>query len=130
MPANPIIQDGAQPYGATAITINTIVFPVNTFTPNRPMTEVVGLDANGLPYRKRHTAGVMTASAEVQIPASNTALPQRGETFTYTCDDNYGSETWVIIEATPNITNDPGDIRTLSLSCSEVLDTITVVNPS
>lgn len=116
------------PYGSTAVTINSVVYIVKSFTPDRPVSEVVDEDANGSDARARVVRKQSGFSAELQLATSSTAYPQFGQTFSYTVDSNYGAETWVVHNAIPNISNAAGDIRTVNVTGKSVLVSITTVS--
>jgi len=103
-------------YGSITIAIDGVNYVLNNFQPSRPVNHMVDNGVTGLPARSRTVAQQATFTAEAQIETGSTAYPQLGDTFTATIDANYGSETWVIHEVTPNISNDAGSITTLSIS--------------
>jgi len=113
---NTNVLDGAMKYGSFTVTIDSVDYILNNFQVSRPVNHLVDNSALGLPARSRTTAQQATFTAEAQIATGSTAYPQLGDTFTATIDANYGSETWVIHECTPNISNDAGSLTTLALS--------------
>ena len=114
-------------YGSTAVTIDSQAYIVNSWSVDRPVDEVVDKGSTGLPARARATAQQAGFNAELQLESGSTAFPQFGDTFTYTCDSNYGSETWVVHTVVPNISNDSGAIRTITVTGKKVLSGITTV---
>jgi|DEB3_MinimDraft_2_1074329.scaffolds.fasta_scaffold04937_4 hypothetical protein len=114
--------DGSQAYGSASITIDSVAYIVNSFNVTRPTTEAIDYDVNGLPARRRSTLGLAEFSAELQLAASNTAHPQHGDTFTYEVDPNFASELWVVDSCVPNISNDAGAMRTLSVTGKKVIN--------
>ena len=125
---NPIyFQDGTMPFGTSAVTINAVDYVVNSFTPDRPVSEVTDHTGVGVPSRARVVMGHAGFSAELQLATSATAFPKPGDTFSYTVDSNFGSETWVIHNATADFSSDPGTIRTLKVTGKKLLSSVTVV---
>lgn len=127
MPVPNIVIDGAMAYGSTAVTIDSQSYIVNSWSVDRPVDEVVDKGSTGLPVRARATAQQAGFNAELQLESGSTPFPQLGDTFTYTCDSNYGSETWVVHTVVPNISNDSGAIRTITVTGKKVLSGITTV---
>ncbi len=116
MPANTQVLDGAMKYGSITIAINGVNYVLNNFQVSRPVNHLVDNGVLGLPSRSRTVAQQATFTAEAQLETGTTAYPQLGNTFTATIDANFGSETFIIHEVTPNISNDPGAITTLAIS--------------
>jgi len=127
MPVPRSYRDGEMPFGATDASINGVTYIVKSFTPDNPIAEVVDEDGIGTDSRARVIRKQRGFSAELQLATSSTALPKFGDTFTYVTDAQYGTETWVIQTAVPNISSAAGDIRTVSITGKEVLDAITTV---
>ena len=115
------------PFGASDVTINAVVYIVNSFTPDRPTSDVVDHTGVGVPSRRRVVMGQATFSAELQLATASTAFPKPGDTFSYTVDSNFGSETWVVDSAMADFSSDPGNIRSLKVTGKKLLSSVTVV---
>lgn len=123
-----IILDGAQAYGTTVgssgtITINAVAYIVNSVTPRRNSTRAEDRVADGGPGRARDTADFDECDLELQLATSATASPKFGDTFSMTLDSNYGSETWYVGPVSPPQSNEPGQIRTVSITAHKVNNT-------
>ena len=116
MPVPNIVIDGAMAYGSTAVTIDSQSYIVNSWSVDRPVDEIVDKGSTGLPARSRATAQQAGFNAELQLESGSTPFPQFGDEFTYTCDANYGSENWIVHTCIPNISNDSGAIRTVTVT--------------
>jgi hypothetical protein len=128
MPVPSSFLDGEMPYGTTPVTINSIVYIVKSFSPDRPVSEVVDENSVGGDSRARVVRKQSGFTAELQLATTSTAYPKFGDTFSYTVDSNYGAESWVVHSAIPGLSNGAGDIRTLSVTGKSVLVGITTVN--
>lgn len=113
---NTQVLDGAMKYGSFVATISSVAYILNNFQVSRPTNHLVDIGVAGLPARSRTVQQQATFTCEAQIATGSTAYPEFGDTFTATIDANYGEETWVIHEVTPNISNDSGSLTTLSIS--------------
>ena len=121
-------RDGDMPFGTTDVSINSVTYIVKSFSPDNPVAEVVDENAIGTDSRARVIRKQRGFSAELQLATSSTAYPKFGDTFTYVTDSQYGTETWVVHTAVPNVSNAAGDIRTVSITGKEVLSSITTVS--
>ena len=126
---NPIyFQDGTVPFGASDVTCsNGQTYIVNSFTPDRPVSEVTDHTGVGVPSRSRVVMGHAGFSAELQLASVSQVYPKPGETLTYTVDANFGSETWVVHNAVADYSSDPGAIRVLKVTGKKLLSSVTVV---
>ena len=127
MPVPKIVLDGSMPYGSRILTINAVTYKVNSLTIPRATATAEDNDEAGNPNRKRWTATRHVLTAELQLATGSTVYPQFGNTFSGTFDSNYGSENYVIVAADYEETNDPGAIRTVSITAEQVINTITTV---
>jgi len=127
MPVPNIVLDGSMPYGSRTLTINAVTYKVNSLDIDRPTATAEDNNTDGSPNRARWTAQRSTLAAELQLATGSTAYPQFGQTFTDTFDSNYGAETFVVTAAAYSESNDPGEIRTVSITASEVINSITTV---
>ena len=122
-----IVLDGTMAYGSRSITINGTAYILNNFTIDRPTIEASDETAVGAPGRRRETAGRATLTGELQLATSTTPFPQFGDTWTMTCDSNYGVETWQASPPSYTESNQPSDIRVVPLKATKVYYGITTV---
>jgi len=115
------------PYGSRTLTINAVTYKVNSLDIDRPTAEASDNNTDGTPNRARWTAQRASFTAELQLATGSTALPQFGNTFSDTFDSNYGSESFVITNSPYSESNDPGEIRTVSITAAKVINGIVVV---
>jgi len=126
MSAPRTVIDGAQYYGSYVIAVASDDFIFDDITIDRPTEDATDMDEVGRPARARYTAGRVTGTATVQIPASG-VRPTFGQTFSEEFDPEYGTETFVIKEAPFNASSAPTEIRKVSVTFAKVYDTITTV---
>lgn len=117
-----IILDGSMVYGSFSITTSAgTTFILNNFTVTRPSTEAMDENTVGSPQRRRETHGLSEFTAECQLASSSTNPPKFGDTFSLTCDANYGSETWVFSPVEFDANNQPGAIRVVPVKGKKVM---------
>ena len=124
--------DGSVAYGVILngtgiVTIGGTIYKVNNFKPNRAVTKAQQFNPDGTVGAWKGTAGFDTATGELQLGSNNINYPAFGQTFTCTCDSNYGSETWVIEPVSVEQSQAPGTIRVVPITCSKVYNSITTV---
>lgn len=129
MAVNSLVLDGSQAYGVTigtsgVLTINGVAYKCNNWQPTRANTIAEDYNPNGTPGRWRMTAGFDTFSAELQLATDSTAYPKAGDTFSATCDSNYGAETWCVDFVAVPQTNGAGDIRVIPITGRKVYNGI------
>ena len=125
MPVPSFVLDGAMAYGSRTLTINAVTYKVVSLDIARPTVAAEDNLQTSAPGRKRWTGQRAQLTATLQLATGSTAYPQFGNTFTDTFDSNYGSETFVITEPPYSESNDPGEIRTVSITAEAVLIGIT-----
>ena len=121
MAAPRIVIDGNQAYGVTVgtsgvVTINSVAYKVNNVRINRAVEEAKDNVPDGGVGRRRKTASFDDGELELQLAASDTVLPIFGNSFSMTVDPAYGAENWCLDPVSPEQTNGPGDIRTITVS--------------
>ena len=128
MAAPVIVLDGSQPYGTSTVTINGSVVIMDDINITRAVDNAEDRKANGAPNRARYTAGFDSMTATAQAPSGTAITFKFGDTFTLLVDDNYGTETWVIMPVNVQQTNDPTGVRKLPVTCRKVYNvTVTTV---
>lgn len=129
-----IVLDGTMGYGVIigtsgTITINAVAYIVNNWQVTRGVQEAKDYKADGGVGRQRKTADFDTFSCELQLATGSTAYPKFGDSFSVTCDDQYGPETWYCDPVSVPQTNDAGAIRVVPLTGSKAYNGApTVVN--
>lgn len=127
MPVPVIVIDGAQPYGTPATTINSTTVILDDINLSRAFDTATDRKATGAPNRARYTAGFDTLTATAQAPSGTNIAFTFGSTFTALLDDNYGTETWVIMPVNVQASNDPTQVRKLPITAAKVYNSITTV---
>lgn len=120
------ILDGTAPHGTMGtITINTVAYIVEDekVTPN--WSEASDRKADGSPNRKRWTRDRYKLELKLQLAASNTAYPPPGSTFTYAPKNIGNAITFVVINTPEERSNEESQIETATISCEEVVNSIT-----
>jgi len=126
------IVDGSQKYGTGSDVVftnpdaSTVTATLNSINVTRPLTNAKQYNASGLPTKQRWTADVAELSCEAQFATSSTAPIIEGATFSFTCDSTHGAESWVVIDAPFDATQDAGAIRVMPIKAAKVLSAIVV----
>lgn len=127
MAAPRIVIDGLAGYGTQLLTINGVTYTADTFQVQRPVEEAHDRDQLGRPARSRYTAALGTGTATLQAPSGTSGWPKFGDTFSITVDDNYGSETFVLMPVENDSDNETGNIRKMPITFKKVINSITTV---
>lgn len=127
MPVPIIVIDGAQPYGTPTTTINSVTVILDDINLSRAVDNAEDRKATGAPNRARYTGGFDSLTATAQAPSGTNIAFTFGSTFTMLLDDNYGTETWVIMPVNVTASNDPTQVRKLPITARKVFNSITTV---
>lgn len=79
-----VVSDGTQVFGvpASPVTINSVTYIAEDITFTRPTNRAVIKDDKGTPIGQTIVPEVDTGTAKLQLAATNTAVPARGQTMT------------------------------------------------
>lgn len=90
--------DGSIPFGSVTLTINSVAYIAESYTPTRPTAVIERRNAVNEPSGSVGVADFVTGSAVLQKAATSTAMPTPGMTFQHTEDSTVGAETFYITE--------------------------------
>lgn len=119
--------DGSPGFGTTSLTINAVTYIAENVRINRPVKEAQQYTALGAPGQKRVTTDWAHGTATLQISSGTSGRPKMGDTFSYTTDDNFGAETFVLKMVDYEAENDAGTLRKLPITFDKAYGTITPV---
>jgi|GEM_PF-5826960 len=89
--------DGGMVINPQPVTINEVIYIIESIDVTTPTTVVESLDEDGLPNKQYLAKGFTTGSATLQLASSETALPPLLGSFTVTLVGG-GSLTFIISE--------------------------------
>jgi hypothetical protein len=128
MATDKLILDGSMAYGTVLMVCsNGQTYTLDDFTVNRGHTLAQDFKSDGSPNRERITPTNPTFTAKMQLGTSTQVRPNAGCTFSVNVDANFGSETFKIFPVDYSSDNGAGNIRTVPVTGSKVLNTITLV---
>ncbi len=128
MPAPTQITDGAAVYGTQVITISATTYIAEDIRIERPVLEAHDKTRLGLPKNSLYTTDLASGTMTLQAPAGTSGRPAFGATFTMTVDDQYGSETWVLMPLGYQADNNPTDLRKMPVSFRQVINSIAIIS--
>jgi hypothetical protein len=105
----------ALPYGSRIVTINGVAYIANNFRVQRPTTRLRRKTHLGAPNGLRLLKEAKTATADLQLETSATALPARGNEFAGEAKDEVAA--WVVGDVGDEEVND--GLKTVSVTCEE-----------
>jgi len=109
--------DGSPGYGSRVLTFTVAgAFLAETIQVNRPVSTARDRKTTGEPGRSRYTTDFASMTCTLQAPAGTAGFPAFGDTTTLTLDDNYGSETWIMMEPNVDLSNDPSTLRKINVT--------------
>ena len=85
---------GTPAYGSIEVTINAVVYILETGGATKASRNLVWNDKTGTPNKSVNIAGLVTGSGTLQLADSTTAIPDVNDTFT--ADFGRGSKTYFI----------------------------------
>lgn len=88
--------DGSIPYGAPTLTINSVTYICESYTPTRPTQTIQRRNGDNEPSGSVGINDFVTGSAVLQKAATSTAMPTPGMSFAHTEDATVGAETFKI----------------------------------
>ncbi len=121
-----IVLDGVMDYGTSPVTISGTVYIVDTENLSPNYTEASDNTSSGGPGRARWTKQRWGGTMTLQLATGATAYPVVGATFTHTVP-NDGALTFVVTNVPFEANNNPSNIRTMTITVSQVIYGITTV---